>query len=60
MTLKQRQRITAWLEYIGEGDPEVISEILEKCRNEPVALEYFLWRSDETEPTKSKATEVGY
>ena len=47
MTAEQEAAICAWLTYINETDPEIIRDVLDKCRADPDALVYFLKRSDE-------------
>lgn len=39
--------IREWLAYIGEHDPATISGVLDKCRSDPDALEYFNRRAGE-------------
>lgn len=39
---KDESAILSWLESIGETDQEIIEEVLEKCRTNKDALEYFL------------------
>ena len=38
--------IRDWLDHIGESDPELIYDVLEKCRTNCDALKYFLWRAE--------------
>lgn len=38
--------VTDWLDRIGEDDPAVIAEVLNRCRQNPEALTYFLWRAN--------------
>ena len=47
MSAEQEAAICAWLTYINETDSEIICDVLDKCRAEPNALEYFLKRSAE-------------
>ena len=39
--------IRGWLSSIGEEDPSVIGEVLNRCRQDPEALHYFLIRAGE-------------
>nr|VFJ59762.1 MAG: hypothetical protein BECKFW1821B_GA0114236_105017 [Candidatus Kentron sp. FW] len=39
--------IRDWLAYIKETDPEIIAEIMDRCRSDPEARAYFLGRSGE-------------
>lgn len=39
--------ILAWLTHIEETDPEIIAEVVDKCRNDLEARRYFLKRSEE-------------
>jgi hypothetical protein len=43
------ENIRAWLTYIKETDPEIIIEVVDKCRNDPDARRYFLKRSEEVQ-----------
>lgn len=47
MTHAGETAIRAWLELIGERDPVMIDECLQRCRDDADALSYFLWRSAE-------------
>jgi len=40
-------RIRGWLAFIGEVDPVLIEETLQRCETDPEAQRYFLWRSRE-------------
>jgi hypothetical protein len=42
-----QQKILAWLAHIGEEEPEMISETLDRCRSDAEALAYFLLRAEE-------------
>lgn len=46
-------RIRRWLAYIGEQDERIIEEIIDRCKSDPAALDYFVGRADEVpeEPT---------
>lgn len=37
--------IEAWLTSIDEDNPELVRDILTKCRLDPDSLEYYLWRA---------------
>jgi hypothetical protein len=39
--------IKAWLRFIGEHDPAIIADVLDKCRADPDALDYFNRRTAE-------------
>ena len=41
------RRIRDWLTFIGETGPKLIAETLSRCKTDPEALAYFLWRSSE-------------
>ncbi|MCU7803803.1 MAG: hypothetical protein KZQ96_11445 [Candidatus Thiodiazotropha sp. (ex Lucinoma borealis)] len=43
----EESNIRAWLVHIGETDPAIIAEVLDKCRNNLEARRYFLKRSVE-------------
>jgi hypothetical protein len=43
--LTDKQKILAWLSHIGETDPELIDEVLDKCSNNPEVLTYYLGRA---------------
>jgi hypothetical protein len=45
MTAEEEKAIRAWLKHIEETDPELISELVEKCRDDQEARWYFLKRS---------------
>lgn len=53
--------IHAWLTHIGETDPAMIAEAMQRCASDPEALTYFLWRSKKClslipiKPTRSRA-----
>lgn len=37
--------VRGWLAYINETDPELIEECLDRCRQDPESLAYYLGRS---------------
>lgn len=39
--------IRAWLTHMGETDPDIIAEVLDKCRADMQAQAYFLRRAEE-------------
>lgn len=43
------KRIHAWLAHIGEVDPALITETIDRCKTDPEALRYFLSRSFEAQ-----------
>jgi hypothetical protein len=43
----EEENIRAWLAYIEETDPEIITEVVDKCRDDLEARRYFLKRSEE-------------
>ncbi len=52
ITPEDETAICAWLAHIEESDPGIISEVLNKCRAEPKARDYFLWRACEVPCSK--------
>jgi hypothetical protein len=44
---EEESNIRAWLTYIEETDPAIITEVVDKCRNDLEARRYFLKRSEE-------------
>ncbi len=46
-TNDDENRIRQWLDFIGESNPDVIAEVLEKCGSDSEAMEYYLGRSEE-------------
>ncbi|MCZ6802992.1 MAG: hypothetical protein O7D86_03410 [Proteobacteria bacterium] len=51
LSLDEETRIRAWLAHIDETDPAIITEVLNKCRDEPDARRYFLKRPEEVPET---------
>lgn len=47
LSREQGSIIRAWLAHIEETDPDIIAEVLDKCRSNPKALAYFLRRTEE-------------
>jgi hypothetical protein len=46
--LLSESKIRVWLKHIEETDSGVIEEIVERCKVNPEARQYFLMRSEET------------
>ena len=44
--LTTEKPVTDWLDQIVEDDLAVIGEVLSRCRQNPEALSYFLWRAN--------------
>lgn len=44
--LEAYQKITNWLNSIGEDDQSIIDETIARCKTDPDALRYFLQRAD--------------
>jgi hypothetical protein len=40
-------KILAWLAHIGEVDPEIIDDVIGRCRDDTDCMAYFLKRSAE-------------
>lgn len=51
LSTNQEASIRAWLAYIEETDPDIITEIVNQCRYETDARRYFLKRSEEVPET---------
>jgi hypothetical protein len=47
LTEDEDAAIRVWLSRIEESDPVVIDEVLDKCRTEPDAKDYFLGQASE-------------
>lgn len=45
LTVLDKKIILAWLNHIGEQDPEMINDVLTQCANNQEALAYYLSRS---------------
>lgn len=43
--LGEEQVVRRWLAHIQEDDPEIIDEVIHKCRDNPEARSYFLHRA---------------
>lgn len=52
LTDVEESAIREWLAHIEEADPEIIAEVLDKCRANPEATAYFLQRAEEVEQTE--------
>jgi len=44
--LSTHQKISNWLESIGETNPEIIKETVDRCKADPDTLSYFIQRAD--------------
>lgn len=40
------QKITCWLDSIGETNQQIIGETVQACKSDPDTLSYFLQRAD--------------
>lgn len=49
LSLDEETCIRAWLTHIEETDPDIITEVLNKCRDEQDARWYYLNRSEEVQ-----------
>jgi hypothetical protein len=47
INIDDHQKIINWLVLIGETDPEIIAETLDRCGSDLETLAYFLHRADE-------------
>ena len=47
LTQKQESEIRAWLTSIEETDAALITEVIDKCREDAEARQYFLQRAEE-------------
>lgn len=47
MTAEEETAIRAWLAHIEETDADIIAEVLNQCRDDAEAREYFLRRAEE-------------
>jgi hypothetical protein len=45
---EDERRILTWLSFIGETDPVVIEDTLNRCRADQETMQYFLTRANET------------
>lgn len=55
MTSDEEQAIRAWLALIGETDPVTMAEVIDNCRRDAGAREYFVGRAT-TELPRSAST----
>jgi hypothetical protein len=44
---ENERRVLAWLSFIGETDPAIIEDTLNRCRADQETMSYFLMRSME-------------
>lgn len=49
---EDERRIRAWLAHIEESDPDIVSEVLDRCRHDLNARAYFRHRSEEVPPPR--------
>jgi hypothetical protein len=54
-TESKKQRVLNWLAYIGETDPAIIEDTLNRCRADQETLKYFLHRANETDRSSNAA-----
>ncbi|MCC5869609.1 MAG: hypothetical protein JJU27_14000 [Gammaproteobacteria bacterium] len=54
------QLVRTWLQRIGEDDPAVIADVLEKAQTDPVALAYFIERErlSRTNPPREQVLDM--
>jgi isochorismate synthase EntC len=45
---ENERTVLAWLTHIGENDPVVIEDTLNRCRADQETMQYFLTRANET------------
>ena len=45
LTANNELAVLWWLNSIGEDDPVMIEDVLDRCRTNLEALTYFLWRA---------------
>lgn len=45
MSIEDESLVRTWLERIDEDDAVCIELVLDRCRTDPEALNYFLWRA---------------
>jgi len=55
MTAEEEKAIRAWLAHIEEIDPAIIAEVLDQCRSDADARQYFIRRAEEV-PRPAAAT----
>lgn len=48
LTADNEVTIRAWLAHIGEADPAILADVLNRCRADPSALAYYQGRALET------------
>ena len=49
LTPVDKANIESWLASIGETDSTMIQDVLDQCRDDPTALQYFLTRANQSE-----------
>jgi len=55
LTRNQEGAINRWLDHIGESDPSLRAECLDRCRRDPEARTYFLERAREVQDDAGSA-----
>lgn len=58
MTADNEATIRSWLAHIEETDPEIIAEVLDKCRTDLEARAYFLHRAEEVPSPVARGHQV--
>jgi hypothetical protein len=53
LTAEEESRIRVWLAHIEELDPDIIADLLAKCRVDSDARRYFLKRAEEIRQNSS-------
>ena len=54
----EENAIRAWLAHIEETDSDIIAEVLDKCRADPQARDYFIRRAEEVPQLNTYAGRV--
>lgn len=47
LSLPEKNAILRLLNWIGENNPDIISEVMDRCNNDPETREYYLMRANE-------------
>lgn len=45
LTAENELVVLGWLKLIGEDDPVMVDDVLDRCHTDLEALAYFLWRA---------------
>lgn len=48
MSVKDEEKIIEWLKKLGEVDAKEVDSVLNNCRSDPEALQYYLKRAAES------------